>query len=172
MTSAESAALEMDPTPGQRIARALSAVETYSVAGALLGDVDRFREHSVTLNTVCWKIAAALGDIPPGATEIDGKPVEQADRLIAERDRLLAEVETLCGRATLMDQALTERGQQIEQLRADLANTQESANGLIDTIKKLAGLPTEIQRVALNDLAANLMTYRLADAPGGTPDEH
>jgi hypothetical protein len=61
---------------------------------AVRGGSDRLREHSVTLNSIGWKMATALGDVLEGAEQVRGNPVEQADRLIAERDeawRLLAE---------------------------------------------------------------------------------
>jgi hypothetical protein len=48
---------------------------------------DRYREHSVTLNTVGYRLAEAL-DGEKGAEQYVGNPVEQAERLIDERDRL------------------------------------------------------------------------------------
>ncbi|GEA79951.1 hypothetical protein [Cellulomonas uda] len=43
----------------------------------------RYREHSVRLNNLSWRIAVAVGDVPVGATEVIGDPDEQLTRLIA-----------------------------------------------------------------------------------------
>jgi len=53
-------------------------------------ELERFREHSVTLNSVGWRMAVALGDVPEGADRVEGNPLEQVDRLIAELERLRA----------------------------------------------------------------------------------
>ncbi len=58
----------------------------------LLAEVDRLIEHSQMLNTIGWRIATTLGDVPEGAEQIEGKPVDQADRLIAEVVRLRIEL--------------------------------------------------------------------------------
>jgi len=52
---------------------------------------DRFREHSVLLNTVQWKIAEALGEVPEGAESVPHDP-SRVDRLVAEADKLRAEL--------------------------------------------------------------------------------
>lgn len=52
--------------------------------------------------------------------------------------------------------------QEIRNLRSTLASAREVLAGLVDTIKKLVPMPTEIQQVALRDLAANLTAF--ADA--------
>lgn len=54
----------------------------------LVAERNRYREHSVTLNSVGWKLAQALGDVPDGADAVRGNPLERADRLIAEVQRL------------------------------------------------------------------------------------
>ena len=51
-------------------------------------ELERFREHSVTLNSVGRRMAVALGDVPEGADRVEGNPLEQVDRLIAELERL------------------------------------------------------------------------------------
>lgn len=56
----------------------------------LTAERDRYRTHSVTLNTIAWKLAVALGDAAPDADAIVGDPVEQADRLIAKLEQLRA----------------------------------------------------------------------------------
>lgn len=56
-----------------------------------LAEVEQLRKHSITLNSISWRIAAALGDVPDGADSIEGDPSEQADRLIAEVERLREE---------------------------------------------------------------------------------
>lgn len=48
------------------------------------GERDRFREHSITLNTIAFRIAEALGDVPQGQDWTEGNPIEQADRIIGE----------------------------------------------------------------------------------------
>lgn len=57
-------------------------------------ECDRLTEHSQMLNTIGWRIATVLGDVPEGAEQIEGNPVDQADRLIAEVVRLRAELPT------------------------------------------------------------------------------
>ena len=56
----------------------------------LLAEVERLREHSITLNTVAFAIAEALGDVPPGTDRIEGNPIEQAQRLIAKVEQQAA----------------------------------------------------------------------------------
>lgn len=57
---------------------------------AVLGEVadlrtqrDKFREHSVTLNGIGWRMAEVLGDVPEGADAIHADVGTQLDRLIA-----------------------------------------------------------------------------------------
>ena len=47
-------------------------------ARALVAEVRRLRDHSTTLNSISWRIAEVLGDVPPGADRIEGNPIEQA----------------------------------------------------------------------------------------------
>lgn len=61
---------------------------TSARARRLTAERDRYREHSIALNTIAWRIASALGDVPAGADRITGDPVEQADRLIAELEHI------------------------------------------------------------------------------------
>lgn len=49
---------------------------------------DRFREHSVWLNTIGFKAAEALGRIPEGADAVQGNPIADVEKLIRERDSL------------------------------------------------------------------------------------
>lgn len=56
----------------------------------MVAEIERLRAHSTTLNTLSWKIATALGDVPEGADRIEGDPVEQTERLIVEITRLRA----------------------------------------------------------------------------------
>jgi len=53
---------------------------------AALRERDRFREHSVTLNTVSWRISQALGNVPEGATEVWGDTLPDLEALIRDRD--------------------------------------------------------------------------------------
>lgn len=48
----------------------------------VVAQVESWRSHSVILNTVAWKIADALGDIPEGAETHEGDVLEDLDRLI------------------------------------------------------------------------------------------
>lgn len=48
-------------------------------------DLEKFRQHSIILNQVGWKINKALGDIPEGLTEYWSK-----DGILADLDRLIA----------------------------------------------------------------------------------
>jgi hypothetical protein len=50
----------------------------------LLAEVQRLREHSITLNSVGWKLAQALGNVPADADQVEGNPIDLAERLIAE----------------------------------------------------------------------------------------
>jgi hypothetical protein len=60
------------------------------------------RGHSVTLNAVAFKLAEALGDIPSGRLEVEGNPVELADRMIAERDSIRASLDCARDRSEMM----------------------------------------------------------------------
>lgn len=60
-----------------------------------IAERDRYREHSTWLNTVGFKLAEALGDVPPGADAVAGNPIEQAERLIAKHARLLTELDAV-----------------------------------------------------------------------------
>jgi hypothetical protein len=70
------------------LAQATRATDSEIRAAEVRAERDRYREHSVKLNAISWKTAAALGDVPPDVERIEGRPIEQADRLIAEVDRL------------------------------------------------------------------------------------
>src|SRR5439155_8616831 len=52
---------------------------------------DRYRQHSVTLNKIAFRIARTLGRVPDDADSVNADPVELSDALIAERDRLAVE---------------------------------------------------------------------------------
>jgi hypothetical protein len=43
---------------------------------------DKFKAHSITLNTIGWKIADALHELPAGAESAKLDPVDALDRLI------------------------------------------------------------------------------------------
>lgn len=47
-------------------------------------EIDRLTEHSTTLNTLSWKMADALGEVPEGAIECELNPLELLDRVFAE----------------------------------------------------------------------------------------
>lgn len=69
-----------------------AAASILAELAAVEAERDRYREHSITLNTVAFAIADALGDVPPGTDRIEGNPVEQAQRLIAKADKLSDEL--------------------------------------------------------------------------------
>lgn len=46
-------------------------------------DNARWRQDSITLNQVGWRIAEALGDIPEGGTHHEADILEDLERLIA-----------------------------------------------------------------------------------------
>lgn len=85
-------------------------------ADAAEADRDRYREHSIWLNSLSWRIAEAVGDVPDGVDNIEGDPNEQLTRLITERDTAIARAEraeadsdqlvTLVGRTTENEWAL------------------------------------------------------------------
>lgn len=58
----------------------------------LLAEVERLRQHSITLNSLGWRMAEALGQVPEGADAVRGTPDDQLSALIAERDEARDEV--------------------------------------------------------------------------------
>ncbi len=60
--------------------------------GCCATEVRRLTVDSVVLNAISWRIAEALGDVPPGATCIEGDIEEQTDRLLAELARFRTEI--------------------------------------------------------------------------------
>lgn len=74
---------------------ALHARAAMSALAPFVDELERFREHSITLNTIGWKLAVALGDVPEGADQTTGNPIEQAERLIGQRDDALRTVQAL-----------------------------------------------------------------------------
>jgi len=69
---------------GLRLVTALRRTE--AERDAALRERDRFREHSMTLNTVSWRISQALGNVPEGATEVWGDTLPNLEALIRDRD--------------------------------------------------------------------------------------
>jgi hypothetical protein len=81
--------------PPPPAANAELIVAAVNALPALLKECARYREHSTVLNTIAWKIAVALGDVPPGAEQVEGSPVAQAERLVAELEAARAERDML-----------------------------------------------------------------------------
>lgn len=57
-----------------------------------MGEIDTFREHSVRLNAIGWRLAEAVGDVGPDDTEVESDPEGRLERLIDERDQLRTEL--------------------------------------------------------------------------------
>ncbi len=94
LTADQLAAIRIELEYGRR---GIWTVSLFRAAEQLLAEVERLREHSVTLNTVGFKLAEALGDVPDGQDWTVGNPVEQAERLIKAKAEALAEAERLRG---------------------------------------------------------------------------
>lgn len=73
---------------GVRDALEADVHDLQAAAAELLEERDRFRAHSVMLNTVAWRLAEALGDVGPddNERESDGDVPAAVDRLTGERD--------------------------------------------------------------------------------------
>jgi hypothetical protein len=54
------------------------------VTGPTSADAKRFKQHSVVLNRVCWRIAELLGDVSDDDDQIVADPDKLVDRLVAE----------------------------------------------------------------------------------------
>ena len=97
----------------------------------LLAEVERLRVHSTTLNSVAWKIASAIGDVPNGADQITGNAEDLADRLIAEGERLRGDVEYTARTIEFLHARLAARLVEVERLNAirDAAQTWRHGGG-------------------------------------------
>ena len=60
-------------------------------------DVQALIEHSIKLNTIAWRMAVALGEVPEGATKITADAGELLDRLLDRLSALSGETETEWG---------------------------------------------------------------------------
>jgi uncharacterized coiled-coil DUF342 family protein len=92
---------------------------------------DRLREHSITLNTITWDIATALGDVPEGADTIRGRPTERAHRLIAEVEQLRDERDQVAAAAIRVGAAA--RGDAAAELRAVAAEAESRGRTAVAT---------------------------------------
>jgi hypothetical protein len=121
--------------------RAEAVAEVARLEEELVGvrsDNDRLRGHSTTLNTIAWKIATVLGDVPEGAEAIQGNAVEQADRLIAEL-------------------ATARRDATVRQPSDKLASNEARRSGIVDTLEFVARLDDR-SFTRLTTLAAEVLT--------------
>lgn len=64
--------------------------ELYAELARVTAERDRFREHSITLNSVSWKLAEALGDAVPGAGPVEVNPLDQVARVAAKLNETYA----------------------------------------------------------------------------------
>lgn len=62
-----------------------------TMSNAEKAELAKYKEHSVALNSIAWKAAKALGEIPEGVTEIEVSPEQVVDRLIAKAALALPE---------------------------------------------------------------------------------
>ena len=60
-------------------------------------DVQALIEHSTKLNTIAWRMAVALGEVPEGATKITADAEELLDRLLDRLSALSGETEAEWG---------------------------------------------------------------------------
>jgi len=60
----------------------LRALASADDVPTLLAEIERLTKHSKALNAIGFAAALALGDVPPGADQIQGNPIEQVQRLI------------------------------------------------------------------------------------------
>lgn len=90
-----------DPTPWQEAER-LSAE-----LAKVTAERDRYREHSILLNSVQWTLAEVLGEVPDGATQIQHDPnrVSRLAELVASLRAELATARRDTAAATLTEHA-------------------------------------------------------------------
>ena len=65
--------------------------------GELKPDVQALIEHSIKLNTIAWRMAVALGEVPEGATKITADAGGLLDRLLDRLSALSGETEAEWG---------------------------------------------------------------------------
>lgn len=86
-------AIDGDDLNAQIAHIAVKAADNERRETELKAERDRFVEHSKTLNTVCWKLARALGDVADGADHVfSDEPLVLADRVVDQLDKLRAEL--------------------------------------------------------------------------------
>lgn len=86
---------------------------------ALLAEVERLRAHSITLNSISYRIAEAL-DEHKGQESYAGNPAEQAERLIADRDDYAARLRATDDAYRQQCEKLCAAEAEVERLRADM----------------------------------------------------
>lgn len=85
----------------------------------LTAERDRFREHSVTLNTVGFRMADALGQVPEGDDAVMGNPVAQASELIEQRNELHERLCVIEGERDGVREELARTVGELDDARAD-----------------------------------------------------
>lgn len=74
---------------GKELAKARAEiVRLHAEHDELRTEHDRFRDHSVILNRVAWKIDTALGYVGPDDSEHEGPVGTRIDELIGELEKL------------------------------------------------------------------------------------
>lgn len=110
----------------------------HTAALRLLGQTcderDRYRQHSVQLNSIGWRLAQALGQVPDGADAVTGDPERLLAALIAERGQLRYERRLLgVARMVLDRQAEYPNLHQVDRERL-AAEAAEIAQRIVDEI--------------------------------------
>lgn len=87
----------------------------------LRAERDRYREHSITLNSVSFAMAEALGDVAPGADSAEGHPEALVARLVGTLAYRQTKCEglqaTLDRRTAQLDEAYAEVERLTDRLR-------------------------------------------------------
>jgi hypothetical protein len=107
---------DVETLKAQRDAALAEVSELKAIRDRLMEEREFFREHSMTLNTVCYRIVRALNGGQPEATYI-GSPVADTERLIAQHHEANALLVEERGLHAATRAELAEANAKIERLR-------------------------------------------------------